>query len=136
MIKLRRLWVAGVLLAILACSAPMIFVAMFKVATSQDQVLAGSKMVTLDMDGCKVQSDWYLRLGGDTGRMLRGEILLTAKIPIQPWGGFLGWEAVKQPGEIQYADYFWFFYQQAGDQTPGEINGPEDIAGDCRQLVF
>ena len=58
--------------------------AMFKLATSQDQIPAGAKMVTLNMDGCSLPSDWYLKLGGETGKMLRGEIPLSATIPIRP----------------------------------------------------
>ena len=79
---------------VISAGAPMIFVAMFdevdegtamfKVATNPDQIPVGAKMVTLNMDGCTVPSDWYLKLGDETGKMLRGEIPLTAKIPIQP----------------------------------------------------
>ena len=79
---------------VVSAKAPMIFVAMFdevdegtamfKLATSQDQIPAGAKMVTLNMDGCSLPSDWYLKLGGETGKMLRGEIPLSATIPIRP----------------------------------------------------
>lgn len=79
---------------VISAKSPMIFVAMFdevdegtamlKLASSPDQIPVGSKMVTLNMEDCTVPSDWYLKLGGETGKILRGEIPLSAKIPIQP----------------------------------------------------
>ena len=79
---------------VVSAGAPMIFVAMFdevdegtamfKLAPTVDQLPVGAKMVPLNADGCNLPSDWYLRLGGETGRMLRGEIPLVSKIPIQP----------------------------------------------------
>lgn len=77
-----------------SAGAPMIFVAMFdevdegtamfKLATTQDQLPVGAKLVPLNADGCDLPSDWYLRLGGETGKLLRGEIPLDKTIPIQP----------------------------------------------------
>jgi len=58
--------------------------AMFKLAPTRDQLPVDAKLVPLNADGCDLPSDWYLRLGAETGRMLRGETPLTAKIPIQP----------------------------------------------------
>jgi hypothetical protein len=79
---------------VVSAGAPMIFVAMFdevdegtamfKLAPTTDQLPVGAKLVPLDADGCELPSDWYLQLGGETGRMLRGEIPLDSKIPIQP----------------------------------------------------
>ncbi len=58
--------------------------AMFKLAPTKDQLPVGAKLVPLNIDGCDLPSDWYLRLGGETGKMLRGEIPVSAQIPIQP----------------------------------------------------
>ncbi len=58
--------------------------AMFKLAPTQDQLPVGAKMLPLNADGCSLSSDWYLRLGGATGQMLRGEINLTPEFPIKP----------------------------------------------------
>lgn len=49
-------------------------------ATSAD-VPAGSGIRPLDEDGTACSPDFYLRLTGDGGRMLRGEIAVTPTIP-------------------------------------------------------
>jgi hypothetical protein len=74
--------------------APMIFVAMFdevdegtamfKLAETPDNLPAGANLLPLNIDGCELPSDWYLRLGGETGKMLRGDTTLTSSIPIEP----------------------------------------------------
>ena len=79
---------------VISAKAPMIFVAMFdevdegtamfKLAPTADQLPVGGNLIPLDIDGCDLPSDWYLRLGGETGKMLRGEIPLNPKIPIEP----------------------------------------------------
>lgn len=58
--------------------------AMFKLAPTKDQLPVDAKLLPLDADRCDLPSDWYLRLGAETGKMLRGGIPLTAKIPIEP----------------------------------------------------
>ncbi len=58
--------------------------AMFKLAPTKDQLPVGTTLVSLDADGCTLPSDWYLQLGGQTGRLLRGEIPLSADMPIKP----------------------------------------------------
>lgn len=58
--------------------------AMFKLATTQDQLPTGANLVPLNIDGCNLPSDWYLRLGGESSKMLRGNIKLTPDIPIKP----------------------------------------------------
>ena len=55
--------------------------AMFKLAETSGQLPQGANLVPLDIDGYDVSSDWYLKLGGKTGRMLRGEIALSDQIP-------------------------------------------------------
>jgi hypothetical protein len=77
---------------VISAKAPMIFVAMFdevdegtamfKLAATKNQLPANANLVPLDVDGCNLPSDWYLRLGGETGKMLRGDIPLTQDIPI------------------------------------------------------
>ena len=57
--------------------------AMFKIAATPNDQPAGVSLVPLDADGVILPSDWYLRLAGAAGQMLRGEIPLTSKIPIQ-----------------------------------------------------
>jgi len=58
--------------------------AMFKLAVSSEELPGGGVLVPLDVDGQTLPNDWYLRLGGATGRMLRGEIPLSPDIPISP----------------------------------------------------
>ena len=58
--------------------------AMFKLAPTSRQLPAQGTFVSLDADGTKLPSDWYLRLVGAAGKMLRGEIPLTNGVPIKP----------------------------------------------------
>jgi hypothetical protein len=55
-----------------------------KTAESQAWTPANSGMLALDEDGTACSSDYYLRLTGDGGRMLKGQIALTATRPTQP----------------------------------------------------
>ncbi|MCX5144501.1 MULTISPECIES: glycoside hydrolase family 71/99-like protein [unclassified Streptomyces] len=55
-----------------------------KTAESAAQVPAGSGIWALDEDGTSCSSDYYLRLTGDGGRMLKKEIALTATRPTPP----------------------------------------------------
>ena len=57
-----------------------------KTAESQAQVPAGSGLLALDADGTACSSDYYLRLTNDGGRMLKGQIALTATRPTSPTG--------------------------------------------------
>ena len=45
---------------------------------------AGSGLLSLDQDGTACSSDYYLRLTNDGGRMLKGQIALTATRPTSP----------------------------------------------------
>ncbi len=56
--------------------------AIYKLAENDSQTPTTGKFVTLDMDGYKLPSDWYLRLTGEASAMLRNEISLTSEIPI------------------------------------------------------
>ena len=59
--------------------------AIFKIAENRSQIPTTGEFVTLDMDGIKLPSDWYLKLTGEATKMLRGEIPLTSAIPIVPF---------------------------------------------------
>jgi hypothetical protein len=58
--------------------------AMFKMAPTAAQLPAQGTFVPLNVDGYNLNSDWYLRLADQAGRMLRGEIPVTSTIPITP----------------------------------------------------
>ena len=61
--------------------------AMFKVSpNARDQPLLdhGRKFLSLDSDGERLPSDWYLKLADYAGRALRKEIPLTKIRPIDP----------------------------------------------------
>ncbi|MFD4551323.1 xylosidase [Streptomyces sp. NPDC058467] len=55
-----------------------------KTAESQAWTPTNSGMLALDEDGTACSSDYYLRLTGDGGKMLKGQIALTATRPTQP----------------------------------------------------
>lgn len=55
-----------------------------KTAPDASFVPAGSGILALDEDGTKCTSDYYLRLTGDGGKMLKGQIALTATRPTLP----------------------------------------------------
>ncbi|MFD4525803.1 xylosidase [Streptomyces sp. NPDC058470] len=55
-----------------------------KTAESQAWTPSNGGMLALDEDGTACSSDYYLRLTGDGGRMLKGQIALTATRPTQP----------------------------------------------------
>lgn len=57
--------------------------AMYKIAATKADEPVGVDLVSMDTDGYKLPSDWYLRLAGAATQMLRGEIPLSAKIPIE-----------------------------------------------------
>ena len=55
-----------------------------KTAENASWVPAGAGFVPLDEDGVACSADYYLRLTGDGGKMLKGQIALTANRPTQP----------------------------------------------------
>ena len=55
-----------------------------KTAETQATTPAGSGLLALDEDGTACSADYYLRLTNDGGRMLKGQIALTATRPTQP----------------------------------------------------
>ncbi len=58
--------------------------AMFKIAETINDVPVGIDVVTMNVDGWCLPSDWYLQLAGKASQMLRGDIELTSAIPISP----------------------------------------------------
>ena len=61
--------------------------AMFKLQPAAAQVTgmaAGSSFVTLDVDGCKLPSDWYLRLAGAATAALHAHHTPSPELPFQP----------------------------------------------------
>jgi len=58
--------------------------ALFKVAAAPQQAPADAPFVTLDADHEAVPSDWYLRLAGETQRVLRGAPLAASDLPFTP----------------------------------------------------
>jgi hypothetical protein len=55
-----------------------------KTPETQAGVPVGSGFLALDEDGVRCSSDYYLRLTGDGGRMLKGQVPLTAVRPTRP----------------------------------------------------
>jgi hypothetical protein len=55
-----------------------------KTAATSAGIPAGSSFVTLDEDGTPCSSDYYLRLTGDGGKMLKQQLPLTATRPTSP----------------------------------------------------
>ncbi|WP_127357621.1 discoidin domain-containing protein [Actinacidiphila soli] len=58
-----------------------------KTAATSAQVPVNSGFLALDEDGTACSSDYYLRLTADGGKMLKGQIALTATRPTQPVAG-------------------------------------------------
>ena len=55
-----------------------------KTAATSLEVPTGSKFVTLDEDGTACSSDYYLRLTGDGGKILKSQIPFTFTRPTSP----------------------------------------------------
>jgi hypothetical protein len=58
--------------------------AFFKVAPNHAALPAEGSFVAWDADGAKLPSDWYLQLAGAATRTLRGELALSASLPLTP----------------------------------------------------
>ncbi|MDX6348985.1 MAG: hypothetical protein QOF84_3775 [Streptomyces sp.] len=58
-----------------------------KTAATSAQIPVNSGFLALDEDGTACSSDYYLRLTADGGKMLKGQIALTATRPTQPVTG-------------------------------------------------
>ena len=57
---------------------------MLKMAPTLEEIPSGATMVPLNIDGLSLPSDWYLQVGGEAAKMLRGEIPLQENLPISP----------------------------------------------------
>jgi hypothetical protein len=71
--------------------------AMFKVAETKADQPVGVDLLSMDADGEKLPSDWYLRLAGAATKMLRGEIPLTPGLPLNPDGSLVSSFATPEP---------------------------------------
>ncbi|WP_329423490.1 fibronectin type III domain-containing protein [Streptosporangium sp. NBC_01495] len=72
-----------------------------KTAETLADVPANSGMLALDEDGTACSADYYLRLTGDGGRMLKGQIPLTPTRPTPPMtGGGGDGQAPTVPGNL------------------------------------
>jgi len=58
--------------------------AMFKLVPRIGGLPVGGSFLSLDVDGYDLPSDWFIRLGGESGRLLRREIPLSPALPIIP----------------------------------------------------
>jgi hypothetical protein len=58
--------------------------AMYKLVPTAAGLPAQGQFLGLNCDGTTLDSDWYLRLADQAGRMLRGDIPLQSSIPISP----------------------------------------------------
>jgi len=79
---------------VVRAGAPAVYISMFdefnegnqivKTAESPAFIPTNAGLLGLNEDGTACSSDYYLRLTGDGGRMLKGQIALTAARPTQP----------------------------------------------------
>ena len=58
--------------------------AMFRLVPRIGGLPVGGGFLSLDVDGYDLPSDWFLRLGGESGRLLRGEIPPSSAQPVIP----------------------------------------------------
>jgi hypothetical protein len=58
--------------------------AMFKLAPTAGELPTGASLVPLDADGVALPSDFYLRVGGAATSTLRGDLPLSATLPVKP----------------------------------------------------
>jgi hypothetical protein len=57
--------------------------AMYKLAATRAELPAQAQLVPLDADGVALPRDFYLRLAGAAQRTLRGELPLSARLPLE-----------------------------------------------------
>lgn len=56
--------------------------ALFKLTPDRGRLPAQPSMLPLDAEGCRLPADWYLRLSGAIGDLLKGKIAGAAELPI------------------------------------------------------
>ena len=77
-----------------------------KTAENASMTPTGSGLLALDEDGTVCSSDYYLRLTNDGGRMLKGQIALTATRPTAPVAGGGGdTQPPSAPGGLQVSGH-------------------------------
>ncbi|MFC1419420.1 discoidin domain-containing protein [Streptacidiphilus cavernicola] len=77
-----------------------------KTAENQAMTPANSGLLALDEDGTVCSSDYYLRITNDGGRMLKGQIALTATRPTAPVAGGGGdTQPPTAPGGLQVSGH-------------------------------
>ncbi len=98
-----------------------------KTAQDASTMPAGTTFAGLsDEDGTACSSDYYLRLTGDGGRMLKGKIALTAVRPTQPMAA-AGVSSPRKPSAIEDACRFRILTLRNGVQI--EYSAPVDYSG-------
>jgi hypothetical protein len=73
-----------------------------KTAENAGMVPAGSGMLALDEDGTACSADYYLRLTADGGRMLKGQLPLTATRPTAPMAAATGTVSLRSRANGRY----------------------------------
>lgn len=73
-----------------------------KTAETAATVPAGSGILALDEDGTACSADYYLRLTADGGRMLKGQLPLTATRPTQPTATATGTVSLRSRANSRY----------------------------------
>jgi hypothetical protein len=107
-----------------------------KTAETAAEVPAGSGFWALDEDGTHCSSDYYLRLTADGGKMLKGQIALTATRPTQPVAGSGGGSTPPPAGGIALRSHANSRYVTAANATAAVIaNGTTVAAAQTFDLV-
>jgi len=57
--------------------------AIFKTVATQNQLPSSPPFLSLDADGCRLPSDWYLRVAGKASSVLRGEMPNSPELPLK-----------------------------------------------------
>jgi hypothetical protein len=73
-----------------------------KTTETTSTIPAGSGILALDEDGTACSADYYLRLTADGGRMLKGQLPLTATRPTQPTVPTTGTVSLRSRANNQY----------------------------------
>jgi hypothetical protein len=85
-----------------------------KTAENAAMTPVGSGLLALDEDGTACSSDYYLRLTADGGKMLKGQLALTATRPTQPIAGGGGGGTTKVISLRAHANNMYVTAENAG----------------------